>query len=61
MGTSPTKLTTTKATRGATRKHSLSMSKLKAGSTYYYRVTSRDAKGVSRTYPALTQRTGTLQ
>jgi chitodextrinase len=55
LGTSTTKLTTTKAKRDATRKHSVSVSGLKPGTRYYYRVTSRDAKGVARTSPALTE------
>ena len=55
LGTSTTKLTTTKAKRDATRKHSVSVSGLQPGTRYYYRVTSRDAKGVARTSPALTE------
>jgi hypothetical protein len=55
LGTSATKLTTTKAKRDATRKHSVSVTGLEPGTRYYYRVTSRDAKGVARTSPALTE------
>ena len=55
LGTSTTKLTTTKAKGDATLKHSVSVSGLEAGTRYYYRVTSRDAKGVARTSPALTE------
>ena len=60
LGTSTTKLTTTKATRDATRKHSVSVSGLRPGTRYYYRVTSRDAKGVARTSPASTEAPGSF-
>ena len=60
LGTSTTKLTTTKATRDATRKHSVPVSGLRPGTRYYYRVTSRDAKGVARTSPALTEAPGSF-
>ena len=52
LGTSASKLTTTKIKREATRKHAVSVAGLKPGTTYFYRVTSTDGKGVTRTFPA---------
>ena len=53
VGTSASKLTTTKVKRDATRKHAMSLTGLKPGTTYYYRVTSTDATGARRTFPAV--------
>ena len=53
VGTTASKLTTTKVKRDATRKHSMSLTGLKPGTTYYYRVTSTDATGDRRTFPAV--------
>ena len=60
LGTSATTLTTTKVKREATRKHTVSVGGLKPGTRYYYRVTSRDAKGVARTSPAVTEAPATF-
>ncbi|MFD2077536.1 DUF4082 domain-containing protein [Actinopolymorpha cephalotaxi] len=52
IGTSPTALNTRVKLGGATRKHRLEARRLRAGTKYYYRVTSTDLEGRSGTYPA---------
>lgn len=52
LGTSPTALTDKRVTREASRRHAVALKRLKPGTTYYYRVTSTDGTGASRTYPA---------
>ena len=47
LGTSATKLTTTKVKREATRKHAVSVAGLEARHPYFYRVTSTRRKGVA--------------
>lgn len=51
LGTSATALTDKRVTRESTRKHAVSLRRLKPGTTYYYRVTSTDGTGASRTFP----------
>lgn len=52
LGTSPSTLTDKLVIKEATRKHAVSLRRLKPGTTYYYRVTSTDGTGASRTFPA---------
>ncbi|HET9647004.1 MAG TPA: DUF4082 domain-containing protein [Microlunatus sp.] len=55
VGTSPTALTTKVTVGEATRKHAVTARALKAGTTYYYRVTSTDLKGRTVTSPSTGQ------
>ena len=55
VGLLPSALTTKIALKDATRRHAVVARPLKAGTTYYYRLTSTDLKGRTVTYPSLTQ------
>jgi hypothetical protein len=50
-GTDPTSLTLSANAAGLVTSHSVSLSGLAPGQTYYYRVTSADVGGISATYP----------
>jgi hypothetical protein len=51
-GTSPTSLTLSATVSAMVTSHSVTLSGLTSGVTYYYRVTSRDAGGLATTSPA---------
>ena len=53
IGTSKTALSSKTVTRGAAKKHRLVVKRLKAATTYYYRLTSTDLKGRTVTWPAV--------
>jgi hypothetical protein len=55
IGTTKTGLAEKTITKGAAKKHRLLVKRLKAGTTYYYRLTSTDLKGRSATWPAADQ------
>ena len=53
LGTTPDALVTKQAQAGSSREHSLDVTGLAGGTTYYYRVTSKDAAGHQKTDPAV--------
>ncbi len=55
IGTSKTALTDKTVRKDTARKHSVTIKRLKAATTYYYRVTSTDLKGRTVTSPAAGQ------
>jgi hypothetical protein len=55
IGTTKTALAEKTITKGAAKNHRLLLKRLKAGTTYYYRLTSTDLKGRSVSWPAADQ------
>ena len=55
LGTTPDSLSTKVARRDTTRDHTVRATGLAPGTTYYYRVTSRDTSENEQTYPAIGQ------
>jgi hypothetical protein len=52
VGTSPQALTTTETVAGSSGDHEVALDALTPGETYYYRVSSTDARGRTRVWPA---------
>ncbi len=53
IGTTKSSLTQKTVRKGAAKKHSLRLKRLKAATTYYYRLTSTDLKGRTVSWPAI--------